>query len=158
MEFIYTGGTIDSYYDTDLCTPIPHEDTIIDQYLKSTVNMNIEDIKFTKICMKDSRQINDLDREEMVKAIENSEENKFVITHGTYTLFETALYIQRHLKRIDVTVTLTGSLIPLTGFSPTDAGFNIAGSMMNSELNENGVYVFIKGQVWTPGHEVFLHS
>ncbi len=158
MKFILTGGTIDSYYNPDLCTPVPYKESVIAGYLKKTVEMDISGIEFEQICMKDSRQIDENDRKAMLKAIEESKQTEFVITHGTFTLFETARYLEANLSRKDVKVTLTGALIPLLGFSPTDAGFNVAGAMINSQTNQAGVYVYIKGVICKPNEELQLHT
>lgn len=158
MKIILTGGTIDSFYDTNSCTAVPFKNSVIKDYLCNTVAMDTHGIEFSQICMKDSRAITDDDRKEMCRQIESSDETKFVITHGTYTLFETARYIESHLKRKDVTVTVTGALIPLLGFAPTDAGFNIAAAMLNSQLNERGIYVFIKGKAYRASESVVLHA
>ena len=157
MKIICTGGTIDSYYDVNDCTAICFENTVIPEYLEKTVRMDMKNVSVEQVCMKDSRAINDEDRAEVVRIIEESEDTEFVVTHGTYTLFQTARYLEEHLKRTDVTVTMTGSLIPLSGFAPTDAGFNLAGAMINSQYNKNGVYVYIKGQICKPGDELTLH-
>lgn len=118
MFFILTGGTIDSYYDTDKCTAIPFNGSIIKNYLEKTVQRDCHKDKFVQICMKDSREIDQSDREKICDLINNSSKKKFVITHGTYTLFDTAKFLDENIKRSDVVVTLTGSLIPLSGFAP----------------------------------------
>lgn len=157
IRIICTGGTIDSYYDVDVCGAVCLDSTILPEFLESHVAMDMENVVFDELCMKDSREINDDDRSKMVEIIENSSESAFIITHGTFTLAETARYIQKNLKRKDVKVTLTGSLIPLKGFAPTDAGFNLGASLVNSYINKNGVYVCIKGDIYDPNDEIDLH-
>ncbi len=158
MKFILTGGTIDSYYDTDSCTALPFKESVVRNYLEKTVCACTEKSSFEQICMKDSRDINEMDRQNICRIIEESDESDFVVTHGTYTLFETARYVQSHINRKDVKVTVTGALIPLFGFAPTDAGFSLGASMMNSKLNAPGVYVCIKGQIYPASADVELHS
>lgn len=46
MFFILTGGTIDSYYDTDKCTAIPFNGSIIKNYLEKTVQRDCHKDKF----------------------------------------------------------------------------------------------------------------
>lgn len=158
MFFILTGGTIDSYYDTDKCTAIPFNNSIIKVYLERTVQRDCREDQFIQICMKDSREIDQADREKICELINNSAEKKFVITHGTYTLFDTARFIEENINRQDVVVTLTGSLIPLSGFAPTDAPYNIAYAIANSEFNRPGVYVSIKGKIYPAKEKIVLHS
>lgn len=159
LKFIITGGTIDSYYDTDTCTAVVYEKSVIPEYLEKIVVMDMSTISFSQICMKDSRQINDDDRKQMLKVIEESDESKFIITHGTFTMFETARYIDKNLKRTDVTVTIIGALIPLLGFAPTDAGVSLGGAISNSlYCPDKGVYVYIKGKRYKSDEEVILHT
>ena len=49
MFFILTGGTIDSYYDTDKCTAIPFNGSIIKNYLEKTVQRDCHKDKFVQI-------------------------------------------------------------------------------------------------------------
>ncbi len=158
MKFILLGGTIDSFYDTDSCTAVPYKHSVIEGYLRDTVGADLTGVSFNEICMKDSRAVTDEDRQAICEIIEASEEKEFVVTHGTYTLFETAKFIEEHLRRKDVTVTVTGALIPLLGFSPTDAGFNLGASMANSRFNNPGIWVFIKGRAVRASEAVTLHT
>ncbi len=158
MKFILLGGTIDSFYDTDSCTAVPYKHSVIEGYLRDTVCADLSQVSFDEVCMKDSRAVTDEDRKAICEIIEASNEKEFVVTHGTYTLFETAQFIERNLKKKDVKVTVTGALIPLLGFSPTDAGFNLGAAMMNSRFNEAGVWVFIKGRAVRASEAVTLHT
>ncbi len=55
INFIITGGTIDSYYEGTKDTVVPNEHSIIPRFIKS---LNLENpTKFTELCMKDSRNI-----------------------------------------------------------------------------------------------------
>jgi 3-dehydroquinate dehydratase-1 len=58
----------------------------------------------------------------------------------------------------DVVVTLTGSLMPLSGFAPTDAPYNLAYAIANSEFNHPEIYVSIKGKVYPAKEKIVLHS
>ena len=89
---IITGGTIDSYYDGTKDTTVPRERSILPQFFKILKLYN--EISFVEICMKDSRSITTDDRKRIVATIDNAKEKKIIITHGTYTLPDTARYIQ----------------------------------------------------------------
>lgn len=158
VHFIFTGGTIDSYYDTDECTAKPLNQSSIPDYLRATVTADCSKYEFSEICMKDSRDINMNDRERMIDIISNSQNNKFIITHGTFTLFETAKYLEEHLKRKDITVVLTGALIPLKGFAPTDADFNLGYSLAVADNIGSGIYVCIKGETYSSDSPISLHQ
>ena len=41
-------------------------------------------------------------------------------------------------------------MIPLIGFSPTDAGFNIGYAVAKSQELESGIYVCMNGKIFNP--------
>ena len=73
---------------------------------------------------------------------------RIIITHGTYTMPDTGRYLKTHLKRKDQVIILTGSLIPMDGFSLSDANFNIGYSMAQLEHLKPGIYVCMNGRVF----------
>lgn len=149
IHCIFTGGTIDSYYDVTKDTAIPYIKSVIPQYLASLKFYTR--LKFTQICMKDSRVITLQDRKKMLRAIEKSPCRKILITHGTYTMPDTARFLQKHLHRRDKTIVLSGSMIPLMGFSPSDAGFSLGFALAKIETLRPGVYVSMNGRTFTAG-------
>ena len=148
IHFLMTGGTIDSYYEGTKDTVVPNNKSVIPTYIKSLKLDKSTD--FTEICMKDSRNLNQKDLQTILKTVEGSKNNKIIITHGTYTMPDTARYIKANLKRKNQTIILTGSLIPIKGFSPTDASFNLGYSLAKVEELRPGVYVCINGNVFDP--------
>ena len=148
IHFIITGGTIDSYYDGTKDTVVPNKHSIIPEVLNSFKLYNKSE--FTEICMKDSRQINQQDREEVLKTIEESSHKNIIITHGTYTMPDTARFLKANLKRNDQVIILTGSMIPIKGFSPSDGTFNLGFAIAQFEYLKPGVYVSMNGRIFTP--------
>ncbi len=123
IEFIITGGTIDSYYDGTKDTVEVNDLSVIPKYING---LKIPyPVIFSEVCMKDSRKISAEDREKILKQIKDSSSTKIIITHGTYTLPDTARFLKVNLGKIDKTIILTGSFVPLVGFAPSDAGFNL---------------------------------
>ena len=104
--------------------------------------------------MKDSRSLNTKDLQNILKSTEDSTSKKIIITHGTYTMPDTARYLVANLKRKDQIIILTGSMIPITGFSPSDAPFNLGYSIASLKTLNPGVYVCMNGQIFDP-KEVF---
>jgi len=100
--------------------------------------------------MKDSRELNETDRQNIIKAVEESPYQKIIITHGTYTMPDTARYLKARLKRNDQTIVLTASMIPLKGFTPSDASFNLGFAIAQAEILSAGIYVAIQGKVFQP--------
>lgn len=116
------------------------------------------DTEFTEVCMKDSRALTKGDMQKVLETVENSQCQKVIITHGTYTMADTASLLKAKLKRNDQVIILTGSMIPLTGFSPSDAPFNLGFSMAKLEDLKEGVYVCMNGRVFSPEEVMKLIS
>ncbi len=100
--------------------------------------------------MKNSRALTKGDMQKVLETVENSQSQKIIITHGTYTMTDTAGLLKAKLKRNDQVIILTGSMIPLTGFSPSDAPFNLGFSMAKLEDLKEGVYVCMNGRIFVP--------
>jgi len=148
IQIIITGGTIDSYYEGIKDTVVPNEKSVLPRYFQS---MKLyEDVSFSEICMKDSRDLSKENVNLIANTIDKSNNKKFIVTHGTYTMPDTARYLQANLERKDVTVILTGSMIPLVGFSPSDAGFNLGYAIAKLDELKLGIYVAMNGKIFTP--------
>lgn len=80
---------------------------------------------FIQVCMKDSRSLTQEDQKNILNVIENATQKKIIITHGTYTMPDTARFLKANLKRNDQTIILTSSMLPIKGFCPSDGPFNL---------------------------------
>lgn len=149
IHFIITGGTIDSHYDGTKDTAVPSDASVIPQFIKSL--KLYKDCSYTEICMKDSRDLNAQDTARVLEATEKSQHTKIIITHGTYTMPDTAKYLKQNLKRKDQTIILTGSMIPLSGFTMSDGGFNLGYAIAQMEYLQAGIYVCMNGEVLEAG-------
>lgn len=145
---IATGGTIDSYYDGTKDTAVAREKSILPQFFK--VLKLYDEISFVEICMKDSRSLTSEDRKRIVAAVDNAKEKKIIITHGTYTMPDTARYIKANSRRKDAIIILTGPMIPLEGFTPSDAPFNLGFAFGKFDQLNPGIYVTMNGKVFSP--------
>lgn len=148
IHFVMTGGTIDSYYEGSKDTVEVLEHSVVPNFIES-LKLYI-DTEFTEVCMKDSRALTKGDMQKVLETVENSQCQKVIITHGTYTMADTASLLKAKLKRNDQVIILTGSMIPLTGFSPSDAPFNLGFSMAKLEDLKEGVYVCMNGRIFVP--------
>ncbi len=97
VHFIITGGTIDSRYDGIQDAIKPLQTSVIPQVIEG-LQLYTESM-YSVVCLKDSRDIKSEDRKKIVETINNSPAKKFIITHGTYTIPDTARYLQEHLDR-----------------------------------------------------------
>lgn len=146
-----TGGTIDSHYDGAQDTVVTNKKSIVPPLMKSI--RLVVPCMFTTICMKDSRRLAKNNIRRMLVAIEKSSATKIIVTHGTYTMPDSARYIEAHLKRKDQTVIFTGSFIPIVGFAPSDGSFNLGFAIGQVGMLQPGVYVSMNGRSYRP-HEV----
>ncbi|MBI5392854.1 asparaginase [Candidatus Woesearchaeota archaeon] len=156
IHLILTGGTIDSYWNGIIDTAVPLKESCIPQFIQ--LLKLYEEVLYTTICMKDSRQLEQTDRKKILAALEKGKCKKIIITHGTYTMPDTAKYLQANLQQKDQTIILTGSIIPLTGFSPSDAPFNLGFSFAKVQELAAGVYISMNGRIFTPNEIIKLLS
>ncbi len=152
INIVITGGTIDSLWNGAQDTVVVSEHSILPEYFQE-LGRNLkfyEELKFTEVCMKDSRAITEEDRKDVLKAIEESVADKIIITHGTYTMPDTARYLKDHLNRTDQVIALTGSMVPIKGFDFSDGPFNLGYAIAQLQKLEPGVYVCMNAKVFTP--------
>jgi len=146
--FVLTGGTIDSYYEGTKDTAVTNEHSAIPRFIKSL--KLYEEFDFIEVCMKDSRDLIASDLKQILKTVDQSALKKVVITQGTYTLGDTARYLEANLKKKNKTIVLTASMIPLVGFSPSDAPFCLGFAIAKLHDLKEGVYVCMNGKVFSP--------
>lgn len=137
---------MDSHYDGAKDTVIPNKHSVIPDYLKQL--KLYAKFKFTEICMKDSRNLTNKDVKTVCNTIEQSPYKMIIITHGTYTMPDTARYLSKNLSRKDQRIILTGSMIPLRGFDFTDASFNLGYALANIKNVKSGVYIAMNGNLF----------
>ncbi len=156
LHVIITGGTIDSVYDGNKDTVVPNDHSTVPQYVK--LLKLYEECEFTDICMKDSRDITQDDRKRIINAINNSSSKRIIVTHGTYTMPDTARYLKENLTNNDKVIILVGSMIPLSGFVPSDAGFNLGYAVAKSQELKAGIYVCMNGKIFAREEVIKLIS
>lgn len=158
FHLITTGGTIDSYYDPDSCSPLCFSDSVLPAYLHKHCHLPQESFLHTALCSKDSREINNQDRQAILKAVTGSPLSALVITHGSFSVFETARYLNAQQESFpNKTLILTGSLRPIDGFTYSDGLFNLGASVLASQQVAAGVYVCIDGHLYNPDDRDVWH-
>lgn len=143
LEILTTGGTIDKVY-FDKKSNYEVGDPFVEELLHK-MNVNIS-FKVKSLMRIDSLDMTDIHREVILKYTINSNANNFLITHGTDSIVETAIYLK---KITDKTIVLTGSLKPAI-FIDNDAIFNVGSALTSAQILNNGVYIVINGQVFNP--------
>ncbi len=149
VYIIATGGTIDKIYSPSEQTTILSEKSSIPAYLENIAGVKAI-YKFEQLMMIDSRDMTDAHRAKLLNAIKNVPSSNIVITHGTDTMVETALYIGENSTNLNKTIILTGSMVPMDGFTNSDAGFNLGHAIATAQQKEQGVFICMNGQVFDP--------
>lgn len=145
--FIQTGGTIDKIYPQkpgawgfEIGQAAAEK---ITQYLGSAIQTS-----FFGVCKKDSQEITNADREQLVRTINECDSKHIIVTHGTDTMLLTSLYLIG--KCPDKTVVITGSQTPWK-MKESDAEFNLGMSVSAVQTLTSGVYICIQGLVLKAG-------
>nr|XP_054758464.1 uncharacterized protein LOC129264587 [Lytechinus pictus] len=101
--------------------------------------------RYETVCQKDSQDISDEDRLNLLTVCNDCSEKLILITHGTDTLLSTASFLGH--QNLPKRIVLTGALLP-EKFKDSDAAFNIGmalGALLC--LPSNGIYVTLNGLV-----------
>lgn len=127
---------------------VANVDNKIDRYLR-LLRLPDTEVNVVTLMNKDSLEMTVEDRVlllGMVRAI-LKENAPIVITHGTDTIVETAVFLQRALEAPVMPIVLTGAMSPL-GFEGSDGLQNLTESLLAVQLIRPGVYVVMHGRVY----------
>jgi L-asparaginase len=153
MQRIYviaTGGTIEKVY-SEQTGNVENLDSKIDRYFRM-LRLPDAEIHVTHLMNKDSLEMTDADRERVLETVREKlrETAPVVITHGTDTMVDTGLLLQRNLPDLRHPIVLTGAMTPL-GFEGSDGLQNLTESLLAARVLPAGVYVVIHNQVFPVG-------
>jgi len=144
---LITGGTFDKAYDAvrgELNFGTTHLPEILKEVrCRLTLELEINQLK-------DSLDMDDADRDRIVRSCKKTDLQKIVITHGTDTMEQTAKYlVTQGLPELQSkTIVLTGAMVPYS-FKNTDAVFNLGTSLGAVQLLGPGVYICMHGKVFS---------
>lgn len=139
IKLFVTGGTIDNIYKNKH----KFRKTYLPQILKQsriTLPVSVE-----KLMLRDSRELTDNDREIILKKCLACKEDNIIITHGTFTMPETANFLHNKIK--NKTIVLTGSMIPFIEKN-SDSLFNLGCAIIAVQTLQKGVYVTMNGKIF----------
>ena len=151
IHFVIMGGTIDSDINRFGETRVSLKSRIL-RYIESAI-LPYFTVSQEIICLKDSREISVDDRKKMEEAIKASKHNFFIVTHGTFTLCETAKYLGEHYDNNSFAgkiIIFVGAFFPLY-LPESDAPFNIGFAIGAINLLTPGVYVAMNGRIFPAG-------
>lgn len=144
LYILTTGGTIAGIDNDDTNITDPENTAIsIKNFLKAA-NVSFE-YTIEEVFKKDSRLISNTDRELLATKIRATNSDKILITHGTYTMEDTAIYLGN--LKLNKRIVLTGSFV-LGSSTKTDAPFNLGFAMSSVQFLKPDVYVAMNGQVF----------
>jgi len=102
------------------------------------------------VCRKDSQEMTVEDRQALVEAIRRVGSAKFIVTHGTDTMIETAQYVASAKGIVNKTVVFTGAMRPAK-MVDSDASFNLGCAVGALGVLGAGVYLAMNGRVYEAG-------
>lgn len=144
IRFITTGGTIDKVY-FDALSQFEVGDSPIRQML--TEGLVAFEYDVVPLLQKDSLEMTDEDRTVLRDYLAQDDADKYVVTHGTDTMPQTA----EALMELDgKTIVMTGALSPAR-FRTTDAVFNVGMAVAAVQTCSPGVYIAMNGRVFPAG-------
>lgn len=144
IRFLTTGGTIDKIY-FDARSRFEVGDSQVRHIL--TEGLVQFDYDIVALLQKDSLDMTDDDRQLIRDFIRSDDADRYVITHGTDTMPDTAEALAGIHGR---TIVLTGALSPAR-FRSTDAVFNVGMAVAAVQVAPAGVYIAMSGQVFKAG-------
>ncbi|HEV2687687.1 MAG TPA: asparaginase [Bryobacteraceae bacterium] len=151
IHVITTGGTIEKVY-LEQTGNVQNVEGKIDRYFQQ-LRLPDADIDFTHVMNKDSLEMTDADRAQVLDAVRSklADQTPIVITHGTDTMVDTGMLLQRSLQDLRVPIVLTGAMTPL-GFEASDGLQNLTESLLAARVLQPGVYVVMHNQVFPVDH------
>ncbi|WEJ63756.1 asparaginase [Thiomicrorhabdus lithotrophica] len=144
IQLLITGGTLDKDYNTT-SGELVFTETHMNQLLnEANTSLTVES---RVLMLKDSLEMTLSDREIIYQACLKTSSQQIIITHGTDTMSETALYLQSKTGLTDKTIILTGAMRPFK-LGNSDASFNVASALMAVQLVSPGIYITMNGQIF----------
>ncbi|WP_194850163.1 asparaginase domain-containing protein [Nonlabens antarcticus] len=142
IHILTTGGTIEGldYIDDGGIT----SSNVGFKYFLDKANVNFH-YNIEIVFKKDSRAITDDDRKLLASKIKETNATKILITHGTFTMEDTAKYIGK--LNLNKTIVLVGSFI-LGSSADTDAPFNLGYAISSLQFLKPDVYIAMNGQIF----------
>jgi len=137
---ISTGGTFNKVYNPE------NGELIIDKTsnaVKEIASHWLCKFELVNIIGKDSLEMSNHDRLELLTLISQSEYTKIIIIHGTDTMTLTAEYLAD--AELDKQLILTGAMLPYS-INPVEATANLSSSVGYLQtLDQSGVYIVMNG-------------
>lgn len=148
IKLFITGGTIDKSYNMNN-GELHFVDSQIPAMLAEARCR--ADVELDKILLKDSLDMDDADRENILLHCQQCKETNIIITHGTDTMVPTAQVLAQSIT--DKTIVLTGAMIPYV-FKNSDSVFNLGCAMAAVQTLPAGIYIAMNGRIFNADNVV----
>ena len=135
-----TGGTFDKEYN-EIDGTLSFKETHVPEIL--TLGRSKVEAEVRTLMMKDSLDMTDADRSEILTACRDTPHDRIVVTHGTDTMEVTARALGE--AGLPKTIVLMGAMIPYK-FGSSDGLFNFGAALAFAESLPHGVYVAMNGR------------
>jgi L-asparaginase len=145
IHVITTGGTIEKIYSEQKGS-VENLESKIEIYL-GRLRLPDTVIDTVRLMNKDSLEMTSEDRAAVLQAVRQRLDAPVVITHGTDTMVETGLYLQRAIAAPEYPIILTGAMTPL-GFEASDGLQNLTESLFAAKTLPPGIYVVMHNQAF----------
>jgi len=141
LHILAVGGTIDKVYfdalsDYKIGPPAATE-------ILQRVKVNF-DYDVSQMIAKDSLDMTDADREEILVAVQAHPANHVIITHGTDTMVATGQVLKQASGK---TIVIMGAMQPAI-MKLTDADFNLGVAVAAVQALQEGVYLCMNGRIY----------
>lgn len=143
IEIFTTGGTIDKVYFDALSEYQIGPTTLPDILAENNVFVPH---RVTQLMRKDSLELTDNDRTLIRDAVQASDSDRILLTHGTDTMVHTGRVLGDVAGK---TIVLTGAMQPAT-LRSSDAEFNVGFALAAVQILPHGVYIAMNGQIFDP--------
>jgi len=142
IKLLITGGTIDKQYNDLDGELIFTQSGVEDMLAQGRAKL---DISPETVMLKDSLDMDDNDRQQILKSCVACDESQIIITHGTDTMVDTSQVLATEIK--DKTIVLLGAMVPYQ-FKNSDALFNLGCAIAAVQILKNGVYITMNGKIF----------
>ncbi|MEP3478049.1 MAG: asparaginase domain-containing protein [Fuerstiella sp.] len=147
IRIVCVGGTIDKIY-FDALSEYHIGEPGVANILKSLPIAFDYDVD--SLMKKDSLELTEDDRQQIVNHVAHSTEQHVLITHGTDTMVQTGLALQANFEQFsDKRIVLTGAMLP-AGFRNSDAVFNVGVAIGALLSLPAGIYIAMNGSIFDP--------
>lgn len=148
IKVLITGGTIDKSYNMH-----NGELHFVDSHIPAMLAEGRckADYELDTLMLKDSLDMTEQDRLQILSSCQQSEHKKIIITHGTDAMVKTAQFLDSRIS--DKTIVITGAMTPYV-FDKSDSLFNLGTAFTAAQCLAAGVYICMNGRVFKASNVV----